>query len=298
MISYDYYKVFYYVCKYRNFTKAANVLSTSQSSISHTMLNLEHQLGCRLFTRSNRGIRLTVEGEKLYEYVSIACEQLLKGESELTSTVNLEEGIIYIGTTETALHCFLFEALDGFHLKHPHVKFKISNFTTTEAINALKNGLVDFAVTATPFELYPHMKSARLKSFRDILIAGSGFNDLRGKTLKLSETCSYPLISFTSGTKSRDFMDDVFRSYNLTLSPAMESATSDLILPMVKHNLGLGFIPENIAFEAMDKGDIFKINLQEELPERYVTLIYDTQYPHSIASMEFQKFLLNLAGNM
>src|SRR5574344_1707201 len=101
MISYDYYKVFYYVCKYKNFTKAANVLLTSQSSISHTIQNLEHQLGCRLFIRNNRGITLTAEGNQLFKYIASGCEQFIKGESEIMNAASLEGGIIYLGATES-----------------------------------------------------------------------------------------------------------------------------------------------------------------------------------------------------
>lgn len=58
-----------------NFTKAAEALDTSQSSISHTINTLEYQLGRRLFMRSNRRIDFPAEGERLYYYVREGCEQ-------------------------------------------------------------------------------------------------------------------------------------------------------------------------------------------------------------------------------
>lgn len=297
MISYDYYRIFYYVCKYKNFTKAANALMTSQSSISHTIQNLEHQLGCRLFIRNNRGIDLTPEGQQLYEYVSIGCEQFMKGEAELISSVSLESGSVYLGTTETALHCFLFDTLDEFHLKYPNVKFKINNFSTNEAIDALKNGSVDMAVTATPFDLYSNMKSINLKEIQDVLIAGPRYSYLQDKVLCLEDIQKYPFISFANGTKSRDFMEDFFKSNNLTLSPSMESATSDLILPMIKHNFGLGFLPEDMVSDSINSGEVIKIRVKESLPKRHIILVYDTQHPHTLASKEFEEFLLSKATN-
>ena len=65
-IDYDYYRIFYYVAKYRSFTRAANILVNSQPNITRAVRKLEEELGCSLFIRSNRGVRLTVEGEKLY----------------------------------------------------------------------------------------------------------------------------------------------------------------------------------------------------------------------------------------
>ena len=60
--NFEYYKVFYYVAKYENLTKAAMVLKTSQPAVIRTIHNLENELGCRLFIRSKKGMRLTTEG--------------------------------------------------------------------------------------------------------------------------------------------------------------------------------------------------------------------------------------------
>ena len=56
MITFDYYRIFYFVAKYKSFTKAAEVLQNSQPNISRCMGNLEQELECKLFMRSNRGI--------------------------------------------------------------------------------------------------------------------------------------------------------------------------------------------------------------------------------------------------
>ena len=58
-ITYDYYRIFYYAAKYKSFSKAAEILMSNQPNITHFMNNLENQLGCRLFIRSNRGVTLT-----------------------------------------------------------------------------------------------------------------------------------------------------------------------------------------------------------------------------------------------
>ena len=64
-VDWEYYKIFYYVAKYQNFTKAARVLGNNQPNITHSMNRLESQLNCVLFIRSNRGVTLTPEGELL-----------------------------------------------------------------------------------------------------------------------------------------------------------------------------------------------------------------------------------------
>ena len=88
--NFEYYKVFYYVSKYENLTKAAAVLKTSQPAVTRTIHNLENVLGCRLFTRSKSGMKLTPEGKIFYEYVAAGCAQFFKAEDNLNNLISLE----------------------------------------------------------------------------------------------------------------------------------------------------------------------------------------------------------------
>lgn len=82
-ISYDYYRIFYYVAKYKSFTGAAEALLNSQPNITRTMKKLEKELGCTLFVRQRHGIALTPEGEKLYAHISVAFEHISMGNKRL-----------------------------------------------------------------------------------------------------------------------------------------------------------------------------------------------------------------------
>lgn len=85
-ISYDYYRVFYYVAKYGNITQAAKLMLNSQPNLTRTIKNLEAELGCALFSRSNQGMKLTPEGKRLYEHIKIAYEHIEMGEAEITDS--------------------------------------------------------------------------------------------------------------------------------------------------------------------------------------------------------------------
>lgn len=138
--NFEYYKAFYYVAKYENLTKAASVLKTSQPAVTRTIHNLENNLGCRLFIRSKSGMKLTPEGRTFYEYVAAGCAQFFKGEEALGSLIGLENGTIYISATETALHCYLFQAMEDFNTRYPDVRFKVLNNSTRESVNARQRG--------------------------------------------------------------------------------------------------------------------------------------------------------------
>ena len=67
-----------------------------------------------------------------------AAPSFSKGENDLSNLISLENGTIYISATETALHCYLFQAMEEFNSLYPNVRFKILNNSTTESVNAVK----------------------------------------------------------------------------------------------------------------------------------------------------------------
>ena len=291
--NFEYYKIFYYVAKYENLTKAATALKTSQPAVTRTIHKLEGELGCRLFTRSKTGMKLTPEGRTFYGYVAAGCAQFFKGENDLSNLISLENGTIYISATETALHCYLFQAMEEFNSLYPNVRFKILNNSTTESVNAVKEGKVDLAFVSANLQVAKPLRMKILRKYRDILIAGMRFEELKAgkEELSLKELVSYPWISLTAETITRRFLNEYFEKNGLTFAPDMELATTDMILPAVRHNLGLGFIPAEFADAELKSGQVFEIKVKETLPERNIILIYDMEYPQSIAAKEFQKFL-------
>ena len=291
--NFEYYKIFYYVAKYENLTKAATALKTSQPAVTRTIHKLEGELGCRLFTRSKTGMKLTPEGRTFYGYVAAGCAQFFKGENDLSNLISLENGTIYISATETALHCYLFQAMEEFNSLYPNVRFKILNNSTTESVNAVKEGKVDLAFVSANLQVAKPLRMKILRKYRDILIAGKRFEELKAgkEELSLKELVSYPWISLTAETITRRFLNEYFVKNGLTFAPDMELATTDMILPAVRHNLGLGFIPAEFADAELKSGQVFEIKVKEKLPERNIILIYDMEYPQSIAAKEFQKFL-------
>lgn len=135
-VDWEYYKIFYFVAKYRNFTKAARVLGSNQPNITHTMNKLEDQLHCVLFIRSNRGVTLTPEGEMLYTRISSAAVQIQDAEEELSASATFEHGAISISATETALNIYLSERLRDFHAQYPGIRLRISNHSTPQELDA------------------------------------------------------------------------------------------------------------------------------------------------------------------
>lgn len=291
-VNFEYYRIFYYVAKYRNFTKAARVLGNSQPNITRAMNCLEQQVHATLFIRTNRGVQLTSEGEELYNYVSAAMIQIFAAEKALSENDGLLHGKIAVGTSETALNIFLLDKLKAFHQEYPGIRLKLYNYSTPQAMEAIRSGKVDFAVVTTPVEATGPLKVVTLQSFNEILVSGRTFDRLKDRIVSLTDLKDDSLIGLGRETMTFKFYNQFFLEHGLEFVPDIEVATSDQILPMVKSELGLAFIPEPMAREAVKNKEVVKLSLEEKLPDRNVCLVYDCLHPLNEAAKQFKKIIV------
>ncbi|MDD5849609.1 MAG: LysR family transcriptional regulator [Firmicutes bacterium] len=291
-VNYEYYKIFYYVARYGNFTKAARALGSGQPNVTRAMNCLEEQVHSTLFIRTNRGVRLTPEGELLYRHVESAISQIQAAEASLHEASSLEHGSISIGASDTALNICLLPILKAFHEAHPRIRLKLENQTTLQAIPSVKNGEVDFAVVSTPTGVTPPLQEVPLTTYQEILVGGSTFSALGGQVLTLDELLHYPMISLGRQTMTWQFYHQWFLAHDLEFSPDTEVATADQILPLVKCGLGLAFLPEPMAQAALSSHKIVRIFLPEDVPERQICLVFDRQRPFSAAAQKLTDDML------
>lgn len=291
--NFENYRTFYFVAKYGNITAAAEALYSEQPNVTRAIKNLERDLGCVLFARSNKGVTLTPEGEILYRRVAIAYEQIAAAEEELSRHNGFEEGLLRIGVSETALHEVLLSALVRYHALYPKIKFSLVNLTNTQAISAVKNQAVDFVLISTPFSLDKSLKSVPIKRFQDIVVCGERYRYLTGEKVSFRELTGLCIVSVNKTTKTYEYYRTLFRRYGLEFAPEIEVSTSNQILPIVKNNLGIGFIPASFAENEIANGEVFRLETEEEITPREVCLIKRADFSLSVAAKEFERLLKN-----
>lgn len=289
--NYEYYKIFYYVAKYQNFTRAANALLTSQPSITCYMHNLENALGCKLFIRSRKGVTLTTEGELLYSYVAPACKKLIQGEEALKECLGEQHECINVGATQMAMHTYLLTVLNRFQEQFPQVKLNIFNYNTPQTLSELKAGKIDLAIITTPFDFDQTLKAVKVKTFNSILVGGSRYAEYGARTMYLSELAKLPLITMSNTTTTFAFFQKFYHSCNLTMQPAIEVAAIDMVLPVIAKNLGIGFVPEELAQPALEEGEVVEIKLYERIPQRNICIVSDNRSPLNSAAKQLQYML-------
>lgn len=291
-ISYDSYRVFYYVAKYQNVTQAADRLLNSQPNVTRIIKNLEGALGCRLFFRSNRGVRLTPEGEKLYAHVAPAVEHIQAGEEAVAADQSLQSGIVTIAASEIALRCCLLPVLGEYRRNYPGVRIRVSNHSTSQAVAALRDGLADLAVVTAAGDLPKGLSQRRVKDIQEVPVCGEAFSFLRGRPLSLEELAQYPLIGLGPDTVSFRFFSKIFSQHQLPFHLDVETATADQILPFVREGLGIGFVPEEFLQERSSSAPVQVLSLEEPIPKRSVLLLNRERQALSAAARKLNQMIM------
>ena len=283
-INLEYYKIFYYVTKYQSITQAAEVLSISQPALSQAVKTLEKALGCTLFVRMAKGVRLTSEGEVLFSFVSKGYESILAGERKLSEILDLEGGEICIGASDMTLQFYLLSYLEQFHEKYPDIKVTVTNAPTPETLGYLEDGRIDFGVVSTPVITKHGCIQIPVRKIRDIFVAGHKFEYLKGKKLCYRELSDLPVMCLEGDTSTRRYVAEFLEKEHVMLQPEFELATSDMLIQFAKRSLGVASVVEDFAKQAIREGELFELQFDKEIPKREFCIVYNDKIPMSTAA--------------
>lgn len=292
-ISLEYYKIFYYVAKMGSFTAAAEKLNISQPAVSQAVKLLERELGGKFFLRTQKGVRMTPEGDMLFSYISSGYETILKGEENLRKLLDLENGEIRIGASDMTLQFYLLSYLEEFHKRYPGIKVSVTNGPTPETLSYLYEGKIDFGIVSEPFMAKPEVTSLRVKEIQDIFVAGNSFAHLSEKELEYKELEELPIICLEGLTSTRTYVDEILKNNGVVLKTEFELATSDMIVQFSLRNLGVGSVVRDFAREYIDRGELFELKLKRPLPPRHFCIVTSSKNPEAMAAKSLLSMMIS-----
>lgn len=286
-VNLELYKIFYVVAKNKNMTKASEELHISQPAISQTIRKLEDQLGGTLFLRSNKGMKLTEEGKMFYEYVKGALELINNAENEFTSFKDLSKGEIKIGCSTTLTKLVLLEALKNFHSDYININVEITNDLTSNLINDLKLGKLDFVIFNESNIKETNLNLKKIKELRQGFIYNPSF--YKDEVIDFEDLNNCPLILQKEESNSRKFLDYIALNNNIKLLPKMEVVSQELITEFVNIGLGIGFVIIDLAKRNFK--DFKELKINEKIPNINVYLATNKSISLTFASKTFIKYL-------
>lgn len=289
-VKLELYRVFKEVAEVGNITAAAQALYISQSAVSQSIKQLEHDLQTRLFARNSRGVTLTAEGQMLYEYVRSAMGLLETGEEKLSQTRELQMGKLIIGASDTVTSQFLLPYLDSFHKQHPAIHIQIVSGRSHKVLGLLRSGKVDIAFASTPsdtssLDIYPCFNT------HSIFVAGAEYPCDFDHIYSLDEIAAFPLILLERKASSRLYLERYFLQNGLRLNPEIELGARSLLVDLAAIGFGVAGVTEEFVHRDLESGRLKKLNTSFEIPARSVDMCLLNDVPQSAAAERFTVFV-------
>lgn len=287
-INFELYKVFYYVAKTKNITRASEILLISQPAITQTIKKLENELNVVLFYRTSRGMELTSAGEELFQNIKNSIECLNNCKRLLDEFDSKEIKTIRIGGGTTLLKHNALEGFKIFKEKYPNIKIEIIRGITSELLNKLRDNILDLVLFNMPIQIDENLDYKIIETTQDLFVANSNFyNDLKGKKISIKELAYLPLVLQSDVSSSRKFLNSICKKNKILLNNSYELESYDLVLSFVKAGLGIGFINRNHILEELKKEELFELNLDYQIPTRQIGIAFNKKNANSKYIVEF-----------
>lgn len=242
------------VAEEKNFTRAAERCFVVQSSLSHQIKALEHELGVTLFARSSRRVELTAAGDAFLVHARASLDAAERAASEAAAANGQIRSPLTVGVIPTVTAIDIPAALGQFHRTHPHVRISLRGGGSDEFIDAISAGRMDVAVLGLPNSTPPTGVSTRVLAREQLVAVVSTGHPLAGRRrLRLDDLADDVFVDFPEGTPGRVQSDLAFRAAGVRRDVAFEVMSTDLILDLVRQGLVVAMLsPAVIPNDADD----------------------------------------------
>ena len=285
------YRIFYTVANTGNISKAAKELYISQPAISKSIQKLEESVGCKLFSRSSRGVVLTDEGKLLYEHVSEAFETLTLGEEKLKRSIELGVGHLKIGLSSTLCKYLLLPYLKEFIRQNPHISISISCQSTNDTLKLLEDNKIDIGLIGKPENL-KNIHFDFLEEIEDIFVAAKDYlRNLKARGIQKDHILqSSTLMLLDKNNMTRQYIDDYLQENQIIIKDSIDISDMDLLIDFARIGVGVACVIKNFVREDLENGTLVEIPLGFPIHKREVGFAYKTTTKPSKSLAEFIHF--------
>lgn len=286
------WRLFYEVATTRSFTQSSKKLHISQPAITKQIQNLENQLNCKLFIRTQKGVTLTKEAESIFGDIKKGLNAFELAEKKISDVNSMITGTIRLGVSTTMTKTYLMPYIKRFHKKHPNIVFEISTDPTSILKEELKKGKIDFIVAKFPPKINDDLEYTKIGPMQDIFVVSKDYKKLLDKKLCFEDILKYPILLQKRPSSSRDYIEKFCEENHYKLHSIMEIASSNLLIEFAKIGYGIGVVTREYVTKELERKELFEINITPSIPKRNFGIISLKKNYLSKGSAEFLNTLL------
>ena len=263
---------FIHVAEHGSFTKAAEQLGYSQSTISFQIKQLEDELDCLLFERINHTITLTEQGHELVSFAH-KIRALTEDFKETLAKEDLQ-GHLHIVTPDSICDEMISTHYADFHKKYPYISIRFSTGDSGNMLDMLDHNEADVIITVDQRLYNKDYIVAKEQKIPMHFVASSKSKFAHRKGLSIKDIINEPFVLTEYGQGYRRVFDRELAKKSLEITPVLEIGRTDIITSVIMENDMISFLPDFVTDELIAEGKLCHLNVVDMNIDIWKQLIY------------------------
>lgn len=236
------YLAFLKTVEYGSITRAAEVLSYSQSGVSRMIQDIEKEWGLSLLERNRGGVRLTSDGTKLLPRIQSLCAEYEAMQRQVEELKGMRSGLIRIGTFSSVATHWLPNIIREFQKDYPEIEYELLLGDYTEIEAWIQEGRVDCGFLRLP--TLPEFDTIFLEQDDFLVILPEKHPLTKKEKISLSDLGKEPFLLLEKDKNTE--ISDFFRKHDFSPNVHFTLWDDYAILAMVESGMGISLLPRLI----------------------------------------------------
>lgn len=216
-----------------SFTRAAERVHVTQSTLSHQIRQLEDELGCPLFDRVGKRVALTEAGETFLAHATRAIQEVDQGVGALKEVGSELQGRVRVGATHSFNLGFIPECVAIFLKRHPTVHMSVQELSADNIVSQVRSGDLDLGISYRPAAL-SGLVFEPLYNEEMVLVVGTGHPLARRRRVRMVELHRQPMVLLPREFATRTLLDECFVASGAEPRVVAEMNTVNPMLSLVE----------------------------------------------------------------
>lgn len=264
---------FVHVAELNSFTKAAQILGYSQSTVSFQIKQLETELDCQLFERINHTISLTEKGREVLNYAQKINNLTVEFKQNLHDSQEIS-GHIHIVTPDSICEMMLSTNYEEFYKCYPKISLKFSTADTDDMFRILDHNEADVIFTLDSHVYQTDYIIAKEERIATHFVTGPTSPLAGRKNLSVKDIVDMPFILTEKKMGYRRVFDNTLAKMSLEIHPVMEIGRTDLITNALEQGIGISFLPDFVTEKKVEEGRLIYLDVTDFEIDIWKQLIY------------------------
>lgn len=264
---------FIYVAELNSFTKAAEKLGFSQSTVSFQIKQLERELNSQLFERVNHTITLTEKGREVLDYAHKINKLTLELQETMQETGTIR-GHVTMAMADSLCSAFFTPHYPAFAKRFPEIILKIITAGTGQMLRLVDHNEADLVLTLDSHIYNREYVIVKEEQVGVHFVAGAGYPLPCSSKLSVRDLCGHPFILTEKDMSYRRLLDEKLAEMSMEIHPFLEIGNTDLLCSLLEQNLGISFLPDYVTAGKISEGKLVILDVEDLDIDVWKQLLY------------------------